>query len=115
MSDPYEPAEGRFRLTRKILKVLSEFRNPAGITTERVLVQRDLDVLISFNEEADVRISFSTGTVDENICRIMELGAPISKARMAAMEYLSANGISAGITVAPLLPGLSDRPEKAMT
>ena len=63
-SDPYEPAESQYRLTRQIIEVLRDFRNPAPITTKGVLVRRDVDVLKELSHEAGVQVSFSVGTID---------------------------------------------------
>ena len=107
-SDPYEPAEAQYRLTRQILEVMAEFRNPVSITTKGSLVRRDIDVLKRLNDVAGVQVVFSVGTVDENIWRQTEPGAPNPMARLQAMQYLVDHGIPAGVLAAPLLPGLSD-------
>ncbi len=107
-SDPYEPAEGGYRLTRRILKILAEFGNPASITTKGVLVRRDLDVLLRLYEVADVQVNFSVGSIDPKVWKQTESGAPNPLARLEAMQYLVENGIPAGVLMAPLLPGISD-------
>lgn len=107
-SDPYEPAEAQYQLTRKVLEVMAEFRNPASITTKGVLVRRDIDVLRHLNDVAGVQVVFSVGTVDENVWRQTEPGAPNPMARLEAMQYLVEHGIPAGVLAAPLIPGLSD-------
>ena len=110
-SDPYEPAEGQYCLTRRILKVLAEFQNPVSITTKGILVKRDVDVLQQLGRVADVKVAFSIGSVDEEIWRKMEPGTPKPMARMEAMQYLVENGVQAGVMMAPLLPGISDGAE----
>tara|TARA_B100000745_G_scaffold96070_1_gene60751 strand:+ start:9007 stop:9756 length:750 start_codon:yes stop_codon:yes gene_type:complete len=110
-SDPYEPAEAEYGLTRRILQVLTEFKNPASLTTKGVLVRRDLDVLQELNEVADVRINFSVGSLDENVWKTNESGAPSPMARLEAMQDLVENGITAGVMMAPILPGISDSEE----
>ena len=107
-SDPYEPAEAQYRLTRQILEVLAEFRNPASITTKGTLARRDVDVLRRLNEAAGVQVVFSVGTIDEQVWRQTEPGAPHPMARLEAMQYLVEHGVPAGVLAAPLLPGLSD-------
>ena len=107
-SDPYEPAEAKYRLTRRILQVLAEFANPASITTKGVLVRRDLDVLQELHQVADIRVVFSMGSIDEKVWQQTEPGTPNPRARLEAMQYLVENGIQAGIMMAPLLPGISD-------
>ncbi len=110
-SDPYEPAESQYELTRRILRVLVDFRNPASITTKGVLVRRDVDLLRELSDVAEVHVNFSIGTVDEDVWKLTEPGAPKPQARLEAMEYLVDNGISAGVMMAPLLPGISDHEE----
>ncbi len=110
-SDPYEPAESQYRLTRQILEVLREFENPASITTKGVLVRRDVDVLQELGQAAEVRVNFSVGTVDNQVWKLTEPGAPSPAARLEAMQFLVENGISAGVMMAPLLPGISDGEE----
>lgn len=107
-SDPYEPAEAQYRLTRRIIQVLAEFHNPASITTKGVLVRRDVDVLLELAENAEVQVNFSVGSVDERVWKLTEPGAPSPAARLEAMQCLVENGITAGVMMAPLLPGISD-------
>ena len=107
-SDPYEPAEAQYCLTRRILEVLAQFQNPVSITTKGVLVKRDVDVLRQLSSVADVKVAFSIGSMDEEIWEKIEPGTPKPMARMEAMQYLVENGISAGVMMAPLLPGITD-------
>lgn len=110
-SDPYEPAESQYKLTRRILQVLKEFENPASITTKGVLVRRDVDVLLELAQVADVRVTFSLGSVDEDVWKLTEPGAPGPSARLEALQYLVESGVPAGVMMAPLLPGISDSSE----
>jgi DNA repair photolyase len=110
-SDPYEPAESQYRLTRRILEVLRDHRNPASITTKGTLVKRDVDVLRELDLEASVQVSFSVGSIDDQVWRETEPGAPGPMARLEAMQFLVENGINAGVSMAPILPGISDSPE----
>ena len=110
-SDPYEPAESQYKLTRRIIKVLREFENPASITTKGVLVRRDVDVLQELSQVADVRVTFSVGSIDEGVWKLMEPGAPNPLARLEAMQFLVESGVTAGVMMAPLLPGISDSSE----
>ena len=107
-SDPYEPAEAHYRLTRRVLQVLREFHNPASITTKGVLVRRDVDVLLELGQNADVRVTFSVGSIDEGVWKLTEPGAPSPLARLEAMQFLVESGVQAGVMMAPLLPGISD-------
>ena len=110
-SDPYEPAEAQYRLTRQIIEVLAEYRNPASITTKGVLVRRDVDVLQDLYDAADVQVVFSVGSIDEEVWKRTEPGTPSPLARLEAMQHLVENGIPAGVMMAPLLPGISDSAE----
>ena len=110
-SDPYEPAESQYMLTRRIIQVLSEFKNPASITTKGVLVRRDVDVLRELSSVADVRINFSVGSIDDKVWKLTEPGTPRPLARLEVMQFLVENGITAGVMMAPLLPGISDSAE----
>lgn len=110
-SDPYEPAESQYKLTRRILEVLRDQRNPASITTKGTLVRRDVDVLRELDLEASVQVSFSVGSIDDQVWKETEPGAPRPMARLEAMQFLVENGINAGVSMAPILPGISDSPE----
>ena len=110
-SDPYEPAEAQYRLTRQIIEALAEFRNPASVTTKGVLVRRDVDVLQELYDSADVQVVFSVGSIDEEVWKRTEPGTPNPLARLEAMQFLVENGIPAGVMMAPLLPGISDSAE----
>ena len=107
-SDPYEPAEAEYEITRRILCVLRDFQNPVSITTKGVLVRRDVDVLAELNQVADVHVNFSVGTINEKVWKMMEPGTPNPLARLEAMQYLVESGVPAGVIMAPLLPGISD-------
>jgi DNA repair photolyase len=110
-SDPYEPAESRYQLTRQILQVLTAFHNPASITTKGVLVRRDLDVLWELYRVADVQVIFSVGSIDQKVWKLTEPGTPNPLARLEAMQFLAENGVPAGVMMAPLIPGISDSSE----
>ena len=91
-SDPYEPAEGQYRLTRGVLMVAAEFHNPLSITTKGVLVRRDVDVLKQLYETADVQVNFSVGSVDPQVWKQTEPGTPSPLARLEAMQFLVEEG-----------------------
>ncbi len=114
-SDPYEPAEAQYRLTRQIIQTLAEFHNPASITTKGVLVRRDVDALQDLYHAADVQVIFSVGSIDETVWQQTEPGTPNPMARLEAMQYLVENGVPAGVMLAPLLPGISDSAESIET
>ncbi len=111
-TDPYQPAEGRFRLTRACLVELSQARTPFSIITRGPLVVRDIDVLQEASERAEVGVYFSIPTLDERVWRTTEPGTAPPRSRLEAVRRLADAGIDVGVGMAPILPGLSDRPEQ---
>jgi len=111
-TDPYQPAEGRFRLTRQCLQVLRDFSNATAMITRGPMIVRDLDVLTDLARRAEVHITFSIPTVDDDIWRRTEPGTAHPRQRLRAIEKLVAAGIDVGVGMAPILPGLSDRPDR---
>jgi DNA repair photolyase len=111
-TDPYQPAEGRFRLTRACLEVLAGAANPFGLITRGPMIVRDLDVLAEAARRAEVSVTFSIPTVDREVWRRTEPGTAPPQQRLRALEQLVGAGIKASVGMAPILPGLSDRPEQ---
>lgn len=107
-TDPYQPAEGMYRLTRGCLEALADFRTPFSIITRGTMIVRDLDVLQRASSRASVSVSFSIPTLDERIWRHTEPGTPPPRQRLRALKMLVEGGIKAGVALAPILPGLSD-------
>ena len=108
-TDPYQPAEGRYRLTRACLSALADARNPVSLITRGPLIVRDLDVLTQLARRAELSVTFSVPTLDDRIWRYTEPHTAPPRQRLRAMSRLVNVGIRAGIGVAPILPGLSDR------
>jgi DNA repair photolyase len=109
-TDPYQPAEGRYRLTRACLAVLGRAANPFSLITRGPLIVRDIDVLQAAARRAEVSVTFSVPTLDERIWRYTEPHTARPSQRLRAMRRLVDAGIRAGVGVAPILPGLSDDP-----
>jgi DNA repair photolyase len=109
-TDPYQPAEGHYRLTRACLAVLAEAANPFSIVTRGPMIVRDLDVLQEGARRADVSVNFSVPTLDERIWRYTEPHTAHPRQRLRALQRLVESGLRAGVGVAPILPGLSDDP-----
>jgi DNA repair photolyase len=108
-TDPYQPAERRYRLTRSILEVLARFRGlRIGIISKSPLVTRDIDVLQKLSERNELTVNVSLSTLDSRIARRLELRSPVPSARIRALGRLSAAGIHAGLLVAPIVPGVTD-------
>jgi DNA repair photolyase len=110
-TDPYQPAEGRYRLTRACLEVMAERGNPFSIVTRGPMIVRDVDVLSAAASRADVSVNFSVPTLDENIWRYTEPHTAPPIQRLRALRRLVDAGVRAGVGVAPILPGLSDKPD----
>lgn len=106
-TDPYQPAEGRYQLTRGIVEVLAEARNAFSILTKSPMIVRDADVLAA----AGARCALSIGTLDEEVWRASEPGTPPPRQRLEAVRRLTEAGIETSVLVAPVLPGLSDSRE----
>jgi DNA repair photolyase len=108
-TDPYQPAERRYRLTRSILEVLTRFRGlRVGIISKSPLVTRDIDVLQTLSERNEVTVNVSLSTLDSRLARRLELRSPVPSARIRALGRLSAAGVHAGLLVAPIVPGVTD-------
>lgn len=108
VTDCYQPAERQFRLTRRCLEVLAEFRNPAGVITKNHLVTRDIDVLQRLNEHQAVVVILSVTTLDPDLARKMEPRTSTPARRLAAIEAMAKAKIPVGVMLAPIIPGLTD-------
>jgi DNA repair photolyase len=108
-TDPYQPAERQFRLTRRILEVLCSYHGLSiGIITKSSLVTRDLDVLQALSTHNEVTVNISLATADARLARLLELRSPVPAARLRALRRLIDGGIHAGLLVAPIIPGVTD-------
>src|SRR5439155_8686749 len=106
------PAEGSYRLTRQCLETLRDFANPAAMIPRGPMIVRDIDVLSALARRAEVHITFSIPTLDDEIWRKTEPGTAHPRQRLRAIERLVAAGIDVGVGMAPILPGLTDRPDQ---
>ena len=111
-TDPYQPAESRYRLTRGTIEALSAHRNPFGIITRGTMILRDLDVLQEASRRAEVSINFSIPTLDARVWKKTEPGTPPPRQRLRVLRALVEGGVRAGVALAPILPGISDHPEQ---
>ena len=111
-TDPYQPAEGRYKLTRSCLEVLRDASNPFSIITRGPMIVRDLDVLVEASRRASVSVTFSVPTVDEDVWRRTEPSTAHPRQRLKAVKTLVEAGVDARVGMAPILPGISDRPEQ---
>jgi DNA repair photolyase len=110
-TDPYQPAEGRYRLTRACIEAFAEASTPFSIITRGPLVVRDVDVLVEAARHARVSVTFSVPTLDREIWLRTEPGTAPPRQRLRALSRLVEAGIDARVGMAPILPGLSDRPK----
>lgn len=114
-TDPYQPAEGRYRLTRQCIQELGEAKTRFSIITRGPLALRDRDVMVEAALRAAMSISFSVPTLDDDVWRRTEPGTAHPRQRLKVLRQLADAGINAGLSIAPVLPGLSDRPEQIET
>jgi len=111
-TDPYQPIEGHYRLTRACLEVLARARTPLGIVTKGPMVVRDIDVLSDVARASSCRVYLSVPTVDDEAWRALEPGTASPMQRLRAVRQLVDAGIEAGVLMAPIVPGFSSSREK---
>lgn len=108
ITDCYQPAERKFRITRRCLEVFLEFRNPVSLITKNHLVTRDIDVLSQLAKFDCVSVAISVTTLDEELRKRMEPRTSPPKRRIEAIRALSGAGVPVGVMTAPMIPGLND-------
>src|ERR1700730_3194366 len=111
-TDPYQPAEGTYRLTRACLQALADHASPAALITRGPMIVRDIDVLTELSRRAGFSVTFSIPTLDDEVWRRTEPGTAHPRQRLRAISKLIGAGIKASVGMAPILPGISDRPEQ---
>jgi DNA repair photolyase len=109
-TDPYQAVEGKYRLTRRLLEALRDFRTPVSIVTRSPLVCSDLDVLTGLARRAAVTVCVSIATTDPRMAREIEPTVALPAQRLRTVRTLTEAGIRAGVLLAPILPGLTDDP-----
>jgi DNA repair photolyase len=110
--DPYQRAEGRYKLMRGILEGMRDFENPFSILTKGSLILRDIDLLQQCAEVADVGTNVSVGFVDKAVWRSLEPGTPSPQKRLEVCRTLNEAGIPCGVLMAPIIPFITDSPEQ---
>lgn len=108
VTDPYQPAERRFRITRGCLEVLAEFRNPVAIITKNHRVTRDIDLLGELARHGAAAVYLSVTSLDPELQRVLEPRTSVPARRLDAIEQLARAGVPVGIMTAPIIPGLND-------
>jgi DNA repair photolyase len=107
-TDPYQPIEKQYRITRSVIEVLDEFQHPFGIVTKNAMVTRDIDLLAPLAAKGLVKVALSITTLDGPLARSMEPRASTPAKRLAAIDALSAAGIPTVVMMGPIIPGLND-------
>ncbi len=107
-TDPYQPIERQYRITRSVLEVLERTRHPVGIVTKSALVMRDIDILARMAAEGLAKVAISLTTLDPTIARKMEPRAAAPERRLEAIRALTAAGIPTAVMVAPIVPAIND-------
>ena len=110
-TDPYQPIEGKYQLTRRCLEALVDHPMPTSIVTKGPLVVRDIDVLQKLDEKTEVTVYFSVPCVDEEIVRKTEPSTAPPRQRLRALRMLREAGLDAAVLCMPVLPGISDSEE----
>jgi DNA repair photolyase len=108
VTDPYQPAERRFGITRQILETMLEFRNPVGIITKNALVLRDIDILAELARYKCTAVFVSITTLDRDLARRLEPRTATPERRLDVVRRLTEAGIPVGVMMAPMIPGLTD-------
>lgn len=111
-TDPYQPIEGRYRVTRRTLAALIGHPTPVGLVTKGTLVVRDADLLAELSRRTRCTVTFSLPTVDEDAWRKLEPGTAHPRQRLRAVRRLRDAGVDAGVLMAPIVPGISSHPAK---
>jgi DNA repair photolyase len=111
-TDPYQPAEGQYKLTRGCIEAFASVRNPFGIITRGPMIIRDVDVLQEASRRAEVGINVSIPTLDHDVWEKTEPGTAPPRQRLRAVRALADAGVKVNVAMAPILPGISDRQEQ---
>lgn len=107
-TDPYQPIERRYRLTRQLLEVMREFSHPVAIVTKSALVLRDLDLIADLAKDNLVKVAISVTTLDGALSRQLEPRAVQPQKRLQALEMLSAAGVPTAVLASPIIPSVND-------
>ncbi len=111
-TDPYQPAEGTYKISRQILEVLLAARTPVDIVTRSTMVVRDVDLLARLTAGPGALVCFSIATMDAEVAREIEPDVPPPLRRLEALRVLAQAGVPVAVLLAPVLPGLTDHPKQ---
>ena len=107
-TDPYQPIEKEYRITRQLLEVLQRFRHPLAVITKGALIERDIDILAEMASDGLASVAVSVTTLDDELKRKLEPRAASASARLQCIEKLSAAGVPVSVLFAPVIPALND-------
>ena len=107
-TDPYQPIERRLQLTRRVLEVMADCRHPVSIVTKSAAVLRDLDLLVPMARDGLASVTLSITTLDSDLARRLEPRAAAPHRRLATIRELSSAGVPTSLSLAPVIPGLTD-------
>jgi len=110
VGDSYQPVEKKYKLSRRALQLLYNFKLPVSILTKSTLIERDIDIIKKINERNRAIVSFSFSSVDDNISSIFEPGVPSPRERLKTLRLFKDEGISCGMFLMPVIPFLTDTP-----
>jgi DNA repair photolyase len=110
-TDPYQPCEGHYRITRDTLQTMLDFENAISIVTKSTLILRDIDLLADLATRAEVTVWFTITTLDRSLWRSIEPGTPPPAKRLAVMKRLADAGVKTGVLMSPIIPAISDSRE----
>ena len=113
-TDPYQPIEREWKITRQLLEILAEHEHPFSIVTKNALIERDLDILAPMAAKGMARASLSVTTLDAELARKLEPRASAPARRLQAVRALADAGVPTGVMVAPIIPQLNDRDLEAI-
>ncbi len=108
VTDPYQPLEAHYRLTRACLEVCLDYRNPVRLISKGALIRRDVDLLAELARVARASVALSIPLLDADLAKAIEPGASPPRRRLAALAELAAAGVDCGVSLGPIIPGLND-------
>ncbi len=108
-TDPYQPLEAEYQLTRRCLELCAKFRNPVGIISKSALLQRDIDLFQELRTRTWIRVYFSIPFISDEVARKVEPQAPSISKRFATLEALAKADIPTVVSIAPVIPGLNEQ------
>lgn len=114
MSDPYNPLEAKYKLTRSVLELINRYNFGVGIATKSDLITRDIDILKEIKSHSPVLIKITVTTADDNLCKKIEPNVAVASKRFEAINKLSSQGIFTGILLMPVLPFIEDSDENVL-